>query len=199
MSVFKIRKGILPLSIASVFLLSSATPGFAANQGQPGSNAEGGSTGNLDMSVTVPPMTRITDLQDITFTGNDVGAEMALGNGLTGSSTACVRANDPAITYTLTVTSDNPDATTSDFRATNGTAHIPYAVEWVNGSTGTPTSLKSGDTLTGQTPGQQGLNPNTVCTNMDTINVAVSFADLTADAVTADTYTDLITVNVIPE
>lgn len=164
-------------------VIGAAPSSFAAEQGQ---IAETISTGSVDVSLEVPPLVRISDLEDI-----DLGT--FAGGALAGRDDVCVWSTTRA--YTITASGTGVGFELSG--AASGDT-LAYSVEWADNAGETSgATMSSGTALTGRTANatspdcSAGSNPNA------TVIVEVGEADLAAAA--ADTYSGTLTLVVAPE
>lgn len=116
----KCRRVALGSTLATA-MLGLATPGLAATQGNLGAT----STGTVGISASVPSRARITNLSDVAFTNQD--PTMAATN----AQNVCVWSNTTTRAYTVTATGSG---TASAFTLSNGSATVPYSVEWASTS-----------------------------------------------------------------
>lgn len=184
MSFLASRKGRLSLVGSAVFVSSlMASSVFAATNGQVSKTS---SQGSSDITVNVPKMVRVTGFQDITVTDDQVVNAVVNSTDITAASDACVGGNGN-FTYGVTAASGNADGTTH--RLASGTNFVAYTVTW--GGTNAP----SGTQLTAQTLDQQNLG--NACSVADKIGITIDDANLLV--ANHGTYTDTLTVTVVPE
>lgn len=160
--------------------------GHAAEDGD---LADTASTGRLDVSLTIPGLVQITDLDDIDLGTFD-------GTAMSGADDVCVWATTP--TYTLQAQGDGAAGAFTLRGASPGGGTVPYTVAWADSAgAGAGTTLAAGSVLTGLTTSAAsadcngGTNPNA------TVIIDVGATDLAA--VAADTYTGTLTLTVEPE
>jgi hypothetical protein len=94
-----------------------AVPARGATDGTLGAT----STGSVSISASVPSRARITGLANVDFTDQDPAAVA------TRVQNVCVWSNTPTRAYSITATGSG-DA--NAFTLSNGSATVPYSVEW---------------------------------------------------------------------
>jgi hypothetical protein len=174
-----------PLGTLTVALLFTALPPgvFAAEQGDISDTT---STGTLDLTLEVPPLVRISDLEDIDLGTFD-------GVSMSGADDVCVWSTTRA--YTITASGDG-----GSFTLTGGTSGdtLAYSVEWAESAGATSgVQLASGAALTGRTTTATSASCNGGNTPNAAVIVEVGDGDLAAAP--ADTYTGTLTLVVAPE
>jgi hypothetical protein len=176
------RPTALAAGLALAGALVAGTPAFAASQGSVGAT----STGTSDVSVTVGGRVRITRLDDIALTFSGTG-------DVVGSDAFCVYRNGTGI-YQVTVSSDHASSA-DEFRATDGTSFVPYAVKYAE-----DLSPADGlDTISGQThTGLTGSGTSVACGGGDNASLEVTFNETDLQALATGTYADTITLVVAP-
>lgn len=169
---FKLKQ--LGQGIALASLLAAGGMVHGANDGSLGTS----STGDLDVTVTIAPLVRITGLSDVEFTF-DGGDE-----NLENTQNICVYSNAGS-NYSLTATSLNSD---NGFALVSGSLEVAYSVA-VNGS-----SLTSGSAA-------DFGDANTVdqlCGGTGATALQISIDNAALQAAASGTYTDLLTLTVEP-
>ncbi len=162
------------------------TDGHAAEDGL---LADTASTGRLDVTLTIPGLVQISDLDDIDLGTFD-------GDAMSGSDDVCVWATTP--TYTLIAQGDGPAGAFTLSGASPGGATLPYAVAWADSAgAGAGTTLAAGTALTGLTTTAIDADCNAGSDPNATVIIDVGATDLAA--VAADTYTGTLTLTVEPE
>ncbi len=171
--------------IAVIAALGTFSAGiFAATQG---SVDETGSTGTLDITLTVDPLVMVSGLSDITLqTVNDDDLQGVV-------NTVCVYSNTSS-GYLVTASSANETGTT--FRLKDGgTNYIPYTVTWNDDND--DLALDEGV----QSEAQTNANSTTTdCSSGDGSNASIT-VDVTGAnilLVPSGTYTDTLTIIVAP-
>ena len=108
---------------ACLLLASALACGLGAGQASAATQGSlgGTSTGSISISASVPNRARITGLSDVAFTNQDPGTAAS------DAQDVCVWSNTATGAYTITATGSG---TGSAFTLTNGSATVPYAVEW---------------------------------------------------------------------
>lgn len=178
----KITKNVI-LTAVSVLASAAVT---AASDGTPKSAAQGGSTGNAVVSVTIPTMIVIRDMDDLT-TEWDGASNIQL------TDATCVGMNHGGSNYGLTATGDG--AGNAFTLSETGGSTLPYAVSWSSTSTSATsgTSLTSGSSTSFSSGTAQGLNCSS---NNATLIVDIDSANLENAA--TGTYSGTLSVNVSP-
>jgi hypothetical protein len=161
-----------------------APPAMAADQGAIDATSEG----NLEVTLELPELVRISDLQDIDLGTFD-------GAALDGTDDVCVWSTTRG--YSITATGDGGGGA---FTLTANTSDdfLDYAVEWAESAgqtSGTP--LTSGTSLGNLTTTATSTDCNGGNDTNATVIVAVAEDDLAA--VTADSYSGTLTLLVAPE
>jgi len=167
------RNKYLARAVAVAGLVVPGAGAMAVTQGSPGVT----STGRLVISMTIPPLVRISGLTDI-----NLGSYTGTGN-LTGVSGACVRRNGVG-TYSVTATSTNT------FRLA-GPSSVPYTVTW--GGRG----LNHGEALLGRAIEAASLGGACGANSAEKVGVTALAADL--QGASAGAYTDTVTLVVASE
>jgi len=161
-----------------------APAAMAADQGAIDATSEG----NLEVTLELPELVRISDLQDI-----DLGT--FAGAALDGTDDVCVWSTTRA--YSITATGDGGGGA---FTLTGNTGgdFLAYTVEWAESAGQTSgTALTSGTSLDNRTTTATSTDCNGGNDNNATVIVAVAEDDLAA--VTADSYSGTLTLLVAPE
>jgi len=186
-------KTLLNLLIVAVAMLLFSLPAMAASDGDPGET----STGTSDISVTIPPLVRISGMEDITVASYTGGAA-----GIDEDFDLCIYSNMAAAgnSYRVTMTSTSPygGATPNQFRISNATneQEIAYAVEWNDEADVGGSAVTYNTPLTGQT----GWSNDVDCTDTDdNANLRVQMTQTNLLAVLAGEYTSTLTVVIAPE
>jgi len=166
-------------------LAGLAPAAMAADQGAIDATSEG----SLEVTLELPELVRISDLDDI-----DLGT--FAGAALDGTDDVCVWSTTRAYSITatgdggggsFTLTGNNPSGDTLD-----------YAVEWAeNAGQTSGITLTSGTSLDNRTTNATSTDCNGGNDNNATVIVAVADDDLAA--VTADSYSGTLTLLVAPE
>jgi len=165
-------------------LAGLAPAAMAADQGAIDATSEG----SLEVTLELPELVRISDLDDI-----DLGT--FAGAALDGTDDVCVWSTTRA--YSITATGDGGGGS---FTLTGNTSgdDLAYAVEWADNAGETSgTTLSSGTTLTGRTTNATSTDCNGG--NDPNATVIVDVADTDLAAVTADSYSGTLTLLVAPE
>lgn len=163
----------LARAVAVAGLVVPGTAAMAESQG----NAGVTSTGRVVISMTIPPLVKISGLTDI-----NLGSYNGTGN-LAGTSAACVRRNS-AGTYSVTATSINA------FRLA-GPSSVPYTVTWGG------RSLNHGEALLGRAIDAASLGGACGTNSAAKVGVMALAADL--KAASAGAYEDTVTLVVASE
>ena len=168
-------------------LLSAALLGMAmgahAVDGTPGAT----STGTMQIQVTVPQIVVIRNIQDPNTGTFDGTTDVSLNDNV------CVGSNTANNGYSITATSTNGAG--GNFQLNGATDTVLYNVAWADQAGQT-----SGTALTSGTV-QNFANPtagsNIACA-ADNATVVITVPAANLQAVTADTYTDTLTLTVAP-
>lgn len=160
---------------------------MAASDGSLATGAGATSTGTSVVTLTVPDLVRISNLNDITMA-------YTAGSGATGSDAVCVYKNvDGAYGVTAQSSNDPSGAGTSGTftLSDGGTSTVAYSVDW-GGSALTEDTISSGFTNADTTSVSCGGTPN--------ITVTVSATDAQVGAATATgAHTDTLSLMVTAE
>jgi len=165
-------------------LAGLAPAAMAADQGAIDATSEG----SLEVTLELPELVRISDLDDI-----DLGT--FAGAALDGTDDVCVWSTTRA--YSITATGDGGGGS---FTLTGNTSGVPldYAVEWAeNAGQTSGTTLSTGTVLSGRSTTATSTDCNGGNDNNATVIVAVADDDLAA--VPADSYSGTLTLLVAPE
>ena len=177
------RAGLFVAILACGF---GSTPAIAASQGTLGAT----STGSVTITASVPTRARITGLSDVAFTNQDPATAASSAQNL------CVWSNTATKAYTVTATGSG---TASEFTLSNGTATVPYSVQWAPSSGQT-----SGSALTAGTASASLTSTAThqACTSgppaSASLVVEISTTDLSTMSA-ATSYTVSLTLLVTPQ
>jgi len=153
-----------------------------------GSSGTAVNTSDFNARISVGTASQVSSLDNITF-----GLWSGTGD-LTNSDTFCVYSNTVGATYNITITSPNQDASSNFFLANAGaTATIPYQLQFKD-------DLVAGGetTVTGATLSGVGNNQAPDCGGVDNARLTVTLLATDLSAATTDTYTDTITILVVP-
>lgn len=171
-------------AVAMAASLSAAMPAHAATQGAVGST----STGSVSISVTVPNLVRLTNLDDISL-----GTWSGTGD-MSGSDNVCVWSTTRK--YAITATGSG---TSGAFTLTNGGASpstLAYSVEWKDTSgAASGSALTTATALTGQTSNVT----STTCGGGTNATLLVKILEANLAAAPAATYTGTLTLVIAPE
>jgi hypothetical protein len=172
-------------ALASTFLGGGAS---AATQGTLGAT----STGNINISASVPNRARLGGLADVSFLNQDPGTAAL------NSQNVCVWSNTATKAYTITATG-NGGVGNNQFKLTSGANTVDYTIAWsasTNQTTGT--SLTSGtasaaqiSTATNQTCASGPSASASLIVGIDTANLGTMAA--------GSTYTGILTLLVTPQ
>ena len=163
-------------------LLTLTSAAFAASDGSLGST----STGELDISITLPEVVRISDMDDLSF-----GTYDRSGNE-TANDNVCIYTNDAQADYRITLTGDGAG---NAFTVTDGTNTVAYAVKWNDAQgTGGP-SVSTGVALANQT---NANTQDTGCNGGTNANIEVTFHESALLAAPSGNYSGTLTVMVEP-
>ncbi len=181
-------KGILALT--SVSLLVLATAGMAATNGDLGSS----STGTTDISITIPSLVKISDLQDI-----NLGTVSTVNGDIKGSTTACIYSNQPAAGgsgggYQVTA---NGNGAGNAFTVSDGANTLAYTAYWKpDTSAGDGTQVTSGSSLANQ----DGADTSSISCAGTGLNAkfTVAFSQSNIAAAPPGTYTGTATIVIAP-
>jgi hypothetical protein len=167
--------------IAALFVAGPIAPtAHAANDGNLGAT----STGDIDITLTIPNLARISRLDNIVY--NWIGGDVSV------SESFCVFSSTRL--YTIQANSANGTGTT--FRMTNAGngQFVPYEVDWTD-TGGTADNMDHGVPLA-----SQATTANSVtCNNGDNTTLTVRMLGTDIASVPAATYTDTLTLVVTPQ
>jgi hypothetical protein len=174
------------LSLTGLAVAVAAAPLPAALGAEQGQISDTQSTGTVDLSLEVPPLVQISELDDIDL-GIFGGAAMA------GTDDVCVWSTTRG--YTLTASGDGGGFNlTGDVTNTS----LAYSVEWAEtGGATSGTSLAAGTGLAGLTT--SATSPDCNAGTNPTASVIVEVSDTDLGAAPTDTYTGTLTLVVAPE
>jgi hypothetical protein len=178
------RAAILAIGAATMTVL--VTPASAATDGTVGAT----STGTVGISASVPSRVRITGLADVAFTNHDPVAAAS------SAQDVCVWSNTATKGYSIVATGSGAS---NAFTLTNGSATVPYSVQW-SGTAGNTsgTALSTGTAATGLVSTATNHQCASGPSNTASLIVGISTADLgTMQAATS--YTGTLTLLVAPE
>lgn len=179
----KITKYTLLAGMLAGFSLSAT----AATQGSLGTT----STGTTNISLTIPALVKISDLDDITL-----GTLSNITSNVKGDTQACIYSNSAAGGYRVTVTGSG---TGNAFTVADGSGNdIAYTAYWKDDITaGDGTQLTSGSQLSGQ------LNADTTsitCANTGkNAKFTVEFGQGALAAAPQGSYTGTATITIAPQ
>jgi hypothetical protein len=178
----------LRIAMAGLGLASALTAGqaVAASQGSLGAT----STGSVTITASVPNRARITGLTDVAFTNQDPATAAS------SAQNVCVWSNTATKAYTITATGSG---SASAFTLSNGTATVPYSVQWASSSGQT-----SGTALTA---GTASASLTSTATHQTCASAPAASASLIVGITTADlgtmtsgsSYTGTLTLLVTPQ
>jgi len=153
-----------------------------------GSSGTAVSTSDFNARINVGTAAQVSGLDNIAF-----GLWSGTGD-LTNSDTFCVYSNTAGATYNITITSPNQDASSNFFLANAGaTATIPYQLQFKDDL------LVGGETtVTGATLSGVGNNQVPDCGGINNARLTVTLLATDLSVATNDTYTDTITILVVP-
>jgi hypothetical protein len=180
------QRNLLNSAVAASMLFGATLAGAATN-GAIGPT----STGSVDLTILVPDLVLVTNLDDISFTHDRV-------DGAAATETFCVWST-PGVGYNLTVSSLSPTGS-DEFVASSGTEFMPYSVAFAANSTG----LDSVVVTEGATfdDGGAGFASNTGaepgCGGTDNAWLQISTPDSLGLAPSAGIYEDTLTLVVSP-
>lgn len=167
----------------SLFALGmSSAAVMAATQGTLGTT----STGDLEITLDIDSLVRVSNLNDI-----DLGTFAGGAADLSGSDNFCIYRNG-AGNYNITMTGSGA---ASAFTLTDGTNTIPYSVSFTNGGAN---AMATGTALTAQAG---AFTANDTCNSgaNDNVSVAVTVANSDLASAPASSYTGTLTMVVAPE
>lgn len=177
-------RGLGALTVAASLALVAP----AAIAAQDGVIDDTRSEGSLDITLSVPPLVRISGLDDL-----DLGTFQ--GTGLSGTDQLCVWSTTRA--YRVIAEGDGTGGSFTLTGGDNGDA-LAYDVQWAaTAGAGSGDALTSGTALGNQSTSAAtsdcngGANPNAT--------VIVTVADTELASVTEDTYAGTLTLTVEPE
>jgi len=116
------QRSLLNSAVAASLLFGATVAGAQTSNGSVGPT----STGSVDLTILVPDLLLVSNLNDIIFQHDRV-------NGASATESFCVWAS-PGVTYDLTISSLSPTGTTT-FKASSGSAFIDYTVEFADNVT----------------------------------------------------------------
>ncbi len=172
-----------PILVVGAVLVAS--PAFAAQDGLISTTA---SEGALDITLSVPPLVRISDLDDLAL-GEFQGA------GLSGSDDVCIWSTTRA--YTVRAQGDGSGGAFTLTGGSNGDT-LDYSVQWAESAgASSGISLTSGSALTGRS----ATSASATCNGGANLNatVIVDVAESELATATADDYSGTLTLTVEPE
>lgn len=178
------------LSQSAVALLLAAVltseAGATATQGSLGST----STGSITISASVPNRVELSGLSDVSFLNQDPST------AATSAQNVCVWSNTSTRGYNVTA---NGSGSSNAFTLSNGSATVPYSVQW-SGSSGqsSGTALTAATALTGLTSTATSPTCSSGVTSSASLIVSMTAANLQAMQA-ATTYTGTLTLVVAPE
>jgi hypothetical protein len=176
----------LALVGAALATALTSSPAFAASQGTLGAT----STGTVNITASVPSRARITGLTDVDFSNQDPGTAAS------SAQDVCVWSNTATKGYTVTATGSGA---ASAFTLTDGSATVPYTVEWAatSGQT-TGTAVTTGTATATLTSSAVNQTCSSAPTSTSSLIVRISTASLgTMDA--GNSYTGTLTLVVTPQ
>lgn len=179
------RKLAITSALAGM-VLGIATPATAATQGTLGAT----STGSVAISASVPSRARITGLSDIAFTNQD--PTVAASN----AQDVCVWSNTATKAYTVTATGSGA---ASEFTLSNGSATVPYSVEWASTSGQTTgTVLSTGTASASLTSAATNQTCSSAPAASASLIVGISTANLST-MTAGSSYTGTLTLLITPQ
>lgn len=113
-----------------------ACPALAATQGMVGAT----STGSVTITASVPARARISNLNDVSFVNQDPASAAS------SAQNVCVWSNTATKAYTITASGSGSG---NAFTLTNGTATVPYGVEWAASTGQTSGTVLNTGTVSG--------------------------------------------------
>jgi hypothetical protein len=171
------------------FAVAAATlahPAIAATDGSFGAT----STGSVTISASVPNRVRLTGLSNVDFTNQDPALAASRAQNV------CVWSNTATRSYTVTATGSG---TGNAFTLSNGSATVPYSVEWAGTVDQTSGSaLLAGATSSALTSAATQQTCTTGPAGSASLIVGISTADLTAMNA-GSSYTGTLTLLVTPQ
>lgn len=181
------RKFVRAAAIAGCCSLAISGPAFGASDGTIGAT----STGTVSISATVPGRVQISKLSDVLFGTVDPTSAASKAENV------CVWSNTSGRGYQITATGSG-GGSSNTFALSNGTAELPYAVEWAGSSGQTSgTALATGTPLTGLT--STATNPTCSAGPAATASLVVKMAASDLQAAVASSYTGTLTLVVAPQ
>jgi hypothetical protein len=181
------QRNLLSSAVAAGLLFGASMAG-AATQGSVGAT----STGSVDLSILVPDLVLVNDLDDIVI-------NYARGAGdVTAVEPFCVWGS-PGMLYNITFDSLNPAATTV-FTAVSGTDTVEYTVDFDDWTVGTSFSpVSQGVTLDNAGDGYIAANNEVPGCTTDNAALRINAVE-TGNLIDAPAgaYTDTLTVVVAP-
>jgi len=178
-------RSIHALGVAlAIGVATAGAPALGASDGNLGAS----SLGELDVTLTIPQLVRISDLDDI-----DLGT--FAGSGLSGSDNVCVWSTTRA--YAITASGDGTGGSFTLTGATSGST-LAYTLQWAESAgAGSGAAMTSGQAIGGRSTTATSPTCNGGTSLNATVLVAVS--DTALGAAVADTYTGTVTLLVEPE
>lgn len=158
----------------------------AATQGTLGAT----STGSITITASVTNRAQITGLADVTFTAADPGLNAS------NAQSNCVWTNTLTKGYSITASGSG---TSGAFTLLNGTATVPYTVQWAGSASQTSgTALAAGTPLTGLA--STAANPTCSTSPTTTASLIVGISATNLQTMTAgNSYTGTLTLLVTPQ
>lgn len=174
-------------TLAAASLATAAANGLAAQDGVAGSNS---SSGNFDITLTVPTQIIVKNFDDMALT--TTGA--TLGDAITGTEEFCVGGIGFA-SYSVNLESQNGStggSGSAPFQLNGSGQNLPYAAAFVNNTTST--TGDDADT-NGDVPGSFPRAGNLACAT-DNARVIVSIDSADWESAVETSYSDTLTVTV---
>lgn len=160
-------------------------PALAASDGTLGAT----STGSVEISASVPSRARLTGLSDVDFSNQDPA------NPASDAQDVCVWSNTATKEYTITATGSG---SANAFTLTDGSATVPYAVEWADSTGATSgTALSAGTASAAFVSTAVSHNCASAPSATATLMVGMTSADLSTMSAGTD-YTGTLTLLVTP-
>lgn len=176
----------LSLLVAGIASAIASPAHAAATQGTLGAT----STGVVNISASVPNRARISGLNDVSFANQDPATAAS------NAQSVCVWSNTATKAYTITASGSG---TSSAFTLTNGTATVPYTVEWAASGGQTSGSALTAATASGSlTSGAVSQNCASAPLSSASLIVKMSTTDLGTMSAGAS-YTGTLTLLVTPQ
>jgi hypothetical protein len=164
----------------------TAIQASAATQGSLGAT----STGSVTITASVPSRARITGLSDVSFLNHDPAT------AATDAQDVCVWSNTATKAYTITATGSGA---ANAFTLSNGSATVPYSVEWA------PSMGQTGGTALVAGTASGSLNSTAThqtCTSGPAASASLIIGISTTDLYSMDAgsnYTGTLTLLVTPQ